>query len=203
MVGGGENQGDKPRLGWAQLSVSPQGFGRGKSFRGLRIFHLHPLFTGQVFMFAKMLVCDDSGGRRRGAVSNPPPARRSEAKSGGGEGGPAKQDRVGGAPRRALTLSLLRRRMPPTPDPSPATRFASGREGRRKERVRVWFRGMTRNLQAVELTRSSHCTFPLIQFLMACCLICSHGGLRFLLTAPPQMTAEPRKSATTTRAPTA
>ena len=34
MVGTGENQGDKPRLGWVQVSVSPQGFGSGKSFCG-------------------------------------------------------------------------------------------------------------------------------------------------------------------------
>jgi hypothetical protein len=50
MVEKGENQGVGPRLGWLQVSVSPQGFPSEKNLQIDRADELHTLFTAQVFI---------------------------------------------------------------------------------------------------------------------------------------------------------
>jgi hypothetical protein len=52
MVERGENQGVEPRLGWVQVSVSPQGFPSEKNLQIDSFRELHTLFTGQVFIVA-------------------------------------------------------------------------------------------------------------------------------------------------------
>jgi hypothetical protein len=60
MVEKGENQGVRPRLDDAQVSVSPQGFPSEKNVFRRKDFELRPLFTGQLFIVAEGLHRRDS-----------------------------------------------------------------------------------------------------------------------------------------------
>ena len=61
MVESWENQGDRPRLGCRQVSVSPQRFPSEKIVSGEEDFELRPLFTGQLFIVDEGLHRQDSG----------------------------------------------------------------------------------------------------------------------------------------------
>ena len=76
----GKPRGSSRALDGCQVSVSPQGFGSGKSFARPSIFQLHPLFTGEVFIRVQACLGTTQGRVAGGGVrASNSPGLRSQA----------------------------------------------------------------------------------------------------------------------------